>query len=230
MPRAHRAADAQSSEPLGDGARAAISVLLFVHLFIVACCLASSLVPSQLEQRMMRLFRPYAQLLNFQLDGTRFDLTQASVSDVDQRIEVMVPGRQSPGGGQWQRLAKGVRAGERYHRYQRLAQTMAFFQEDEETTALIAQAVARGCLSDEGLTVQQLRCRQHLLQSWDVFTSGMAEQQDPLAESYFTTVYMADVIHSGRGRIDIVKRAAASQEAAPDRNADGTKRSTRWGR
>jgi hypothetical protein len=200
----------------GDSVRTVGSFLLFVHLFIIVVCLSSHWAPSVLQRRLLDTFRPYAQLLNFDLDGTRFYLTHAALADVDHRIEVLPDGRNDAVDDHWHNLARGFRGSERYHRYQRLADTMAYFEEQEETTALIAQAVARCYLRQEQTRIRQLRCRRHLLQSWTVFDEADPARQDPWDPSYLTTVYRADVIHSEH-RIDILKRADSSLEAAPDR-------------
>jgi hypothetical protein len=120
-----------------------------------------------------------------------------------------------------------MRGSERYYRYQRLADTMAFFEEDEATTALIAEGVARCYLSQTGTVVEQLRCRQHILQSWEAVTSASPAQRDPNSPSYFSEVYRANVIIAPNQQIRIVKRARAALEAAPDRQANGKPRSSR---
>jgi len=95
----------------GDNTRALVSLLLFMHLFIVFVCFAANLIPSELEMRLLRLFQPYAQLLNFDLDGTRYYLTHATARDVDHRWEVLPAG--APGGTEngWQVMRQGVRGG-----------------------------------------------------------------------------------------------------------------------
>ena len=203
--------------------RAVLSILIFVHVFIVFVCLCGNLIPSLLQQRLLGLFQPYTQLLNFELDGTRFFLTHATIRDVDHRIEVLPKGAAGNTDSDWLLLSRGMHGSERYGRYQRLADTLAFFEEDEAVTALIAEGVARYYLMQADTPVNQLRCRQHILQSWAAARSPSPAQRDPDSPGYFSELYRANVITLGDRQIRIVKRAAAALEAAPDRKADGSR-------
>ncbi len=251
----HPAGDRSEEETLrearqpaaGTTARSLASILLFIHLAVVVTCLWSNLAPSPLQLRILRLFRPYARLANLELDGTRFELTQAGIDDVEHHIEFRPPdeavtgssvGREDRSKGSdaspldgWQPLARGMRGGERRHRYERFSAMLAYFvsREDEEGAALIVQAAARTRIKRDGVAVKQVRARRQLLQSWDVVTDGTVEQRDPYDASYYRQVYLADVIVSGPHRIDLVKRTEAALEAAPDQKADGTQRQRRRG-
>ncbi len=218
------APDTPASASPGDTARAVISIFLFVHLFVLFVCLTANLVPSSLQQRLLRVFRPYAQLLNFDLDGTRYFLTHATIRDVDHRLEVLASGESESADESWENIARGRRGSERFHRYQRLADTLSFFQDDERTTALLAESVARCYRSPAGSTITQLRCRRHTLQSWETPDSAAASPSDPDSPSYFSVVYRANILTTPAGAIRIVKRAEASLEAPPDRRADGSVR------
>jgi hypothetical protein len=199
----------------GETQRTVASLLLIVHVFIVAMCLAANLAPSQFQQRLMSVLRPYAQLLNFELEGTRFYLTRASAGDVDHRIEALPQGEDEQLADNWINLSAGVRGSERYQRYQRLADVMAFFAEDEQTAGLIAQSVAGYYLRQQDVSLRQVRCRSHLLQPWDVMQRGAIEELDPDDPSYFSVLYRADIL-IGDHRIDVLKRAEAALEAAPE--------------
>jgi hypothetical protein len=145
----------------------------------------------------------------------RFYLTQASVADVDHRIEVLPQGEAGGDDAEWVPLTAGSRGSERYHRYQRLADVMAYFAEDEETAGVIAQAVAGYCWRQRENPVRQVRCRNHLLQPWDAAQRGAIEELDPNDSSYFSVLYLADIL-AGEHRIDVLKRADSALEAAPD--------------
>ncbi len=98
------------AEPLqlpSENTRSLISIALFAHLFVVVVCLAANLAPSMLEQRLLQFFQPYAQLLNFDLDGTRYYLTHATVRDVDNRIEVLPARAADDGEDRWMPLCAG---------------------------------------------------------------------------------------------------------------------------
>jgi hypothetical protein len=203
---------------LGDTACAVISIFLFIHLFVLLVCFSANLTPSLLQQRLLRILGPYAELLNFDLDGTRYFLTHATIRDVDHRIEVLPEGVEKS----WQNISLGWRGTERYHRYQRLADTLSFFQEDEGTTAVLAESIARSYLAQEGTTITQLRCRRHTLQSWETPDGVATPPSDPDSPGYFSVVYQANVLTTPSGAIRILKRAEASLEAAPDRGVDSS--------
>ena len=214
--------DALASKPQMDTARSVISIFLFIQLFVVFVCLSANFAPSTAQQRLLRFFQPYTQLLNFELDGTRYFLTHATIRDVDHRIEILPNSESDSSDNSWQTISRGLQGSERYHRYQRLADTMAFFQEDEATTALIAEAVAHCYASQQATTVGQLRCRQHTLQSWEALDSPIPEQNDPQNPVYFAVIYRANVLTTSNDQIRILKRAEAALEAAPNRRADGS--------
>ncbi len=218
-------ANAADAPPVtwGESTRAIISILLFVHLFVLFTCLAANLAPSALQQRLLRAFRPYTQLLNFDPDGTRYFLTHASIRDVDHRIEVLAARDEGPADEPWQNISRGLRGTERYHRYQRLADTLAFFQEDERTTAVLAESIARCYAAQSEDPISQLRCRRHTLQSWETLDLPDA-QVDPNGPNYFGVVYLASVLTDRSGEIHILKRSDAKLEAAPTRGADGSDR------
>lgn len=205
---------------MGEMPRSVISIFLFIHIFILFMCLTTNFVSSTFQQRLLDVFRPYTQPLNFNLNGTRLYLTHASESDVDHRIEVLRQVTDRTHSAQWEPISRGMRGSERLHRYQRLADTMAFLHEDEEATALIAEAVARHYLAADDQTVEQIRCRQHTLQSWEAIDSPVPEERDPNSATYFATAYRAEVLTTADNQIRILKRTSASLEAAPNRRAD----------
>ncbi|MCU0961042.1 MAG: hypothetical protein MUF48_13135 [Pirellulaceae bacterium] len=207
--------DVNASTRLGETARALISVALFAHLFVVATCLAANLVPSLLQQKLLRFFRPYARVLNFDLDGTRYYLTHGSQRDVDHRIEVLPAGRDAGDPSSWVRLVRGLRGSERYHRYQRLAEAIAFFQGDDAVTALVAAGIVRQSLQQDGQRLAEVRCRQHLLQSWEAVRSDVPAERDAESATYFATAYAARVITGDQGQVRILKRESAALEAQP---------------
>ena len=125
-------------------ARSIASLVLFIHLFCLAVALTANQAPSPLQERLLFVFRPYTQLLNFDVSFVRFDLTQETADDADQRIEYLPEGRAVTDADAWVLLSGGIRGSDRQHRYQRLATLMSFFRarEDDSTTAVLASAVA----------------------------------------------------------------------------------------
>jgi len=218
---------AQEDSPRGHAApairetpRSIISIFLFIHLFILFTCLTTSFTSSSFQQRLLGIFQPYTQVLNFHLGGTKLFLTRASVRDVDHQIEVLRQGRDRTTAATWEPISRGWQGSERLQRYQRLADAMALVQEDEEPTALIAEAIARNYLETDGKAIEQIRCRQHTLQSWEAIDSLVPEERDPSSATYFATAYRADVLTTADNQIRILKRTKASLEAAPNRSTD----------
>jgi hypothetical protein len=205
----------RDSRAWGETSRALVSIALFAHLFVVFVCLAANLAPSVLQQRLLRLFSPYARPLNFDLDGTRYFLTHGTSRDVDHRVEVLREAGAEGDESAWQWVGSGAPGSERYHRYQRLAEALAFFAEDDSVTALLAAGVARQAARYEGVPVREIRCRQHLLQSWMAVRSESPAERDPAAPSYFAYPYRARVMMGDGGQVRILKREAAALEAQP---------------
>lgn len=203
----------------GETMRSVLSLALFIHLFIVALCLSASYTPSSLQQRLGSIFRPYTELLHLRIQGEALYLTHATQLDVDHRLEVLPAGADPAVTDSWQSIARGSRGGERYTRYQRLADAMAYFQEDEEVTATIAAGVARNYAA-QGEPIDQIRCRQHKLQSWDAIDSTVAGVRDPNDPMYFADIYEANVLTIAPDRIRIVKRSDPALESAPTRGGD----------
>ena len=95
---------------------------------------------------------------------------------------------------------------------------MAFFQEDESRTALLAEGVARCCTVQEASPIREVRWRQHLLQDPEALRSGVPAQRDPNAAGYFALLYRAHVVAGDRGRIRVLKREDAKLEATAGRS------------
>lgn len=192
-----------------DNTRAVVSLLLFIHLFIILICLAANLNPSELELRILGMFQPYVQLFNFDLDGTRYYLTHATQNDVDHRWEVLP----TESGEGWQVLRQGVRGSERYLRYQRFADALAYAAESDELPSLMAEGVARHYERQLRIPLQELRCRRHSLQALETVI-GAGRLDDPDDPAYLSDVYRAQVVATENGPIHILKREAPSLEAA----------------
>ena len=187
----------------GRNVRAGISLALFAHLFIVFVCLAANLAP-RAGAASAAGFQPYTQLLNFDLDGTRYYLTHATTgtwTTASRSCRI----RRNDGDDQWTSLCRGVRGSERYHRYQRLAETMAFFQENDDVTSLLAEAVARYYARQENAPVRELRCRSTCCKR-GTRSEPSPTARDPDSSEYFAVLYRASVIGGSRGPFRILKR------------------------
>ena len=207
--------DTGTIQPTG---RPVLSLLLFIHLFFVTIALAGNHFPSALEGRLVGLFSPYLRTLNFDLNFTPYYLTLGTVDDQDHRIEVLPAGEDPANNAQWVRVSDTHwRGGERYHRYQRLAASMAFFGERQQDNlcALFARSVAENFLNQRHIEPRQVRCRRILPQDRSAVTGGTPEQRDPLSDAYFAEVYRANAIVDG-STVSVVKVEDAGQVARPD--------------
>jgi len=194
-----------------------LSLLLFFHLFLIFVALCGNHFPSALQSRLVGLFSPYLRVMNFDLNFTPYYLTLGSADDQDHRIEVLAASS-SDGSGEWLSLPDvGWRAGERYKRYQRLADSMAFFGERQQDnlSALFARSVAESFLNQRQIVPEQVRCRRILPQDRSAVEGGTPEQRDPLSDQYFTEVYRANTIVDG-ANVSVIKAEEAGQVARPD--------------
>ncbi len=203
-----------------DRTRSIITLLLVLHLIIVAVALSGNYLRSPLQARFLDVLRPYAQLLNFELDFLPYQLTHATAADVDHRIEVLPEGADPDDADAWRGLPdRGFRGGERYHRYQRLARLMAFLAEQgasETAVSMIGRSVAENFVQQQDVRTDRIRCRRHMLQPAEAVRGGTAEQRNPNDPSYFRTLYDASTIVDDSGRVDLVKIDAADEVARPD--------------
>jgi hypothetical protein len=210
------AAACSNDTSLGAGTQSLLSLLIFCHLFCVLVALSGSLMPSALQSRLLRLFSPYTQLLNFDLNYTPMHLTQGTLEDVDHQLEVLPAGQDENDGSAWIALPEaGPRHGERYQRYERLAAAMAL-SADRDTAGLLARSVAGNVWHQDGVKLQQVRCRKHLLQGMDAVSGGTPEQRDPASALYFREAYRVNVIVTSDGQVEVVRAEKTSQVARPD--------------
>lgn len=198
--------------------RSIASLVLFIHLFCLGVALAANQAPSALQERLLYVFRPYTQLLNFDVSFIRFDLTQETGDDADQRIEYLPENKDPANAADWVLLGQGPRGSDRWQRFQRLAGVMSFFasREDDATTAVFASSIATH-LHQQGITIDQIRLRRHLLQTPEQVRGADSAQRDPDSASFFQEVYRAQVIDGGAA----VQKVEERGQVAPPTRASG---------
>ena len=198
--------------------RSVASLALFIHLFCLALVLTSNQAASPLQQRLLFVFRPYTQLLNFDVSYTRFDYTQETIDDADQRIEYLPAGKSNSEASDWVHLTAGVPGSDRLQRFQRLAGVMSYFasREDDGTTAVIAAALGAH-LYRNGEPIDEIRIRRHVLQTPDQVQGTSVAERDPNSSMYFQDVYRAQVIDGG----DAVQKVEERGQVAPPTRASG---------
>ncbi|MBM3998727.1 MAG: hypothetical protein FJ297_04130 [Planctomycetes bacterium] len=194
-----------------------VSIGLFVHLFVVGLAVASSLRPSPLQSRLLSVLRPYAQALNFDLDFTPFHFTHGTGADVAHRIEYRDAADASESA--W-RVLTGVGAGwsesaQRLDRFARMAATFAE-EEDDQVPAELVRGIAKHLARNQGKAPIRIRVRRHLVQTMDA-ASGLegVARRDPNDETYFQTIYEANVLIDERGGVDVAKVTGRGESAQP---------------
>jgi len=209
--------------------QAIVSILLIVHLFFLFTALSSTWTRSPLQSRILSKFAFYTRTFNldadFAPDATAIPslgtLTRADLLDVDHRIEVLPQGGDPESPADWIVLPDVGRAGgERYQRYQRLARVLDHVAERDEDAARIVRAVADHFLQQRGIAPAQIRCRRHLLQSWEQVASSRQDERDPNHEMYFNTPYAADILILRDDVAGVMRNLDASQVAPPGERED----------
>lgn len=208
------------SERLGlsPAMRTAVSLLLIAHFFLAAVALSANLAPaySSFQRRILSVFAFYTQLFGVDLNFTPFYWTQATLEDVDHRIEVLPDGGQADRDPDWVVLPDvGKRGSDRYQRYQRLGRLWGLLSQRDDLTAALAQGVGSSFREQRGLEPRRVRCRRHMLQGWDVARSGTAAQRNPDDPSYFQVAYDANLVISRSGIVSVVKIAETREIAQP---------------
>ncbi len=214
MPSSDSDATHDSSEGPSPGVASALSLFVLLHFFVVFVALSANTNPSPLQSRLMRVFAPYTQTFNFDLNFTPYQLTQATDQDVDHRIEYTTASETEREDSEaWQNITRGWRGGDRRKRYQRMASVLSYFREDSATSSHIARSVAGGVAGHDGEPVKGIRCVKHFLLPWDRY--GDSRLGDPNSDQYFQTVYNANVLVGESGVVDIAKIDAPSEVARP---------------
>jgi hypothetical protein len=208
----HREAE---SSPL----RSLASLLIFIHLFCLAVAITANQAPSPLQERLLEIFRPYTQLLNFDVSFIRFDLTQETADDADHRIEYLPEGADPANAEAWVQLTAGVKGSDRRLRYQRLAGLTNFFgsRGDDATCAIFASAIGTHLAQQRQQPIDQVRLRLHLLQSPEQIVSANLEERDPNSSRFFQELYRARVIDGGLA----VQKVEDATQVAPTVRASG---------
>jgi hypothetical protein len=140
-----------------------VSLLLFVHLFVVVVAVTSYTRPSALQLRLHALFAPYLRNLHLTALPTtypfaRFHLTHATESDVDFAIRVDTTG--TDGAKQTITLPEPLQPLVRFRRYQNLANaagTLASGDSSDAVASILPKTVAGSILRGAGATSGVIR-------------------------------------------------------------------------
>lgn len=214
-----------------QGVRTALNFLLFLHLFALFVAVFSNAPSSQLLTGLRSApgVRHYLQLLDLDF-SYRFHLMVVDDLDMDFFIEADLV----TADGTRKRVVlpdPDARPGVRWRRQERLAwqvarQVLLARRGQSAGEAVLPQAIATTLLAENRATSGTLRCRGHLLQARPQAASSDPEVRDPFGESYYRTVYEAEVLVSEgevlvvpireRGETAPVSDETAAAEGAPD--------------
>lgn len=142
--------------------RSVVSLLLVVHLFVVFVVLGSHVSPSGLQGRLLTLFAPYVDSLNFDLSSgglsdARFHLTRTTVRDFPTTVEITV---ESDGEKTTVVLPAPERTwGPRARRERALVGVYADLSANEDTAARIARSVGAAVMAQYGVDRAAIVCR-----------------------------------------------------------------------
>lgn len=216
---AKSAAPATSDNRLpSEAVRTVVSLLLFVHLFILVTGILSNEVPSQLETKIGDLlgFRQYRQALSMDLPysyyftrgvdaGGELDIDYALLAEIKQPDGQKVA-VELPAADMWPR--------QRFHRYQRLAQRVAELAGEDapepDNLELLLGAVSGALLRSHDARSLDLRCRGQLT------PPAMEEYRpnDPAGIPGTRDAYDGHAFLAG-DRVELLKKESARDTAPP---------------
>lgn len=215
----------EKAEPirLDSAVRSWLSLLLFIHLFVVAIALSGYTQPSGLQQRLKNVLGFYLTTFNFDLTHSyystaRLHLTHGNDTDVDFAVIVDVAASPENAAESVTIPPEGLWPPQRYRRYQALAnaassRAAAAEVADEDPLKLsLPGAIAASVLAERGAKRGTVKCRGHYLQSLESLKTLGKPESDPYDPLYYRNVLEADVFLS-RGKFDIMKKAAAGEVA-----------------
>lgn len=206
-----------------DTTRGVVSVILLIHLFCILVALSANLAPSALQGRLLNLFSPYTETLNFDLDSTPYELTHINEIDEENRIELLpdesrielLPqGKDETDEKNWIVLPDvGFRGGDRRQRYQRLAHMLSFLADNGEPTSrgTIGRGISDNYIYRTQIKIVKIRCRR-----WVRNPPNDENAEEAYSTSgAFRVVYLADVIDTG-GEIKVSEISLTGRSARPD--------------
>jgi len=90
---------------------------------------------------------------------------------------------------------------------------MAFAEDNDEVTSLLAEGVARHYQRQAQIPLREVRCRRHSLQTLETAagTDAASNADNP---AYFTDLYRAQILAASDGPIRVLKREAPALESA----------------
>jgi hypothetical protein len=220
---------------LSDLTRSILSLVIVIHFCCVFVVLASGFRRSPMLSRLVGIFAPYTQGLDFDPGTIPYYHTLGREQDDDALLLVdLYPDSESPLAGQT--LIKTVslpanesRWLESRRRYLALAKIIQVNapeggesdpeqQERDARAAEVAKSVGRGIIVENRLENGKfpravVRCVRRMSQPQNLAELNAGFPRDPTAAAYDMTLYTADVWIDEDGQTVIVKRAARNEQA-----------------
>lgn len=208
-----------SELPWSGEVRSLVSLLLFLHLFVLFVAVTTYTRPSGLQERLHQLFAPYLRTLHLTAfpvtyPFARYHLTHALPTDVDFTCEVEFVGTDGkpetvliPSGPLWPPI--------RSRRYQALANATGALSDeeaDEDLAGILPRALAASVLARHGVSQGTFRVRAHYLPQIEQMAEVETGKRPAINE---TVTYEAQVIVSG-GTVELLKKSR-TLEVAPVR-------------
>ncbi len=218
-----------SAEQPTQGVRTTVSLLLFLHLAVLAVGVASNTLPlSGLRNKLGDVpVRPYLAALNMDL-GYNYHLTPDFERDAndpfvlyhyieDVEVELDWQGQTNPEARRTVLPAADTWPGIRHRRYRNLARFIGGQIGDEDFEGVLPYAVAVSLLAEQGVAegTHRIRSRRQFLVEREGAGSIDPAGSDPSHPSRFTTAYEANLVFF-QGTLSLIKAVDAGQ-AAPVR-------------
>ena len=202
--------------------RGIVSLVVIIHLFMVAVALSANLSVSELQDQLLSKLSVYLQPLNLKLsDPFSHKLYHHSVGDPSQDdhfLEIEFQGGDRDGevirlpDDQW-------RGSPTRNRYQALTHMLGYYAHNDadEMLSPFAQSIGAHFLGQDTTSEAIVRVRRHAPMPLNAAVGSQQRPLDPNAEVYFQTLYQARVWVDTKGQANLVKLDASGQ-VAPLRN------------
>jgi hypothetical protein len=214
--------------------RSVVSLVLFIHFFCVLVVLSSTFRRSALQARLVTIFGPYTEALDFDPGYyTPYFYSHGALNDNDAIIAVdLYADGDQPVASQplLQTIKLPDESGSRWlegrRRYIALAKRLAAYADPEDEADALSGELARGVgyrlMRETGARRAVVRCVRRLNQPLDLSTLfDNFPRDNPEAPAYDEEVYSADVWMDEDNEVQVLRRVGQA-EAAPRRTAPPT--------
>ncbi|WP_254508308.1 hypothetical protein [Anatilimnocola floriformis] len=209
--------------PWNPTTRSIITVLLVMHFTCVFVVLASNNGRSPLQNRLVRIFGFYTQLLNFDPDSTPYSLTYGEqTDDVVFVVDLYADGDKPVSA---QKLLKSVTLPDRgsklldeQKRYFKIGRIMALGSDpqnpQDDTTGEIARAFGKRIMEENDARRCVIHCIRRRSQPMNLEEMGTGFKRDDATDrSYDVMIYEADVWLDEDNQVQAIKRSAVNEVA-----------------